>query len=534
MREDDYSEAFWAIAEHPMILAAQHDMRLEHRNPKHLPDSLAPNDPLYAQQWHLDNPLIPDADINAPGAWSIATGGISATGDTIVAAVIDGGIAATHPDLHDNLWRNWADYPGDGIDNDNNGYVDDHRGWNVFLQNDQIAGGVQGHGTGVCGLLGALGDNEMGISGVNWRVKIMFVAGSGTLSAVLQSFDYVYQARKRYNDTGGAAGAFVTTLNCSWGVNFGQPANAPLWCAAYDSLGAIGILSVGAAPNLPIDVDIHGDLTTACPGDYLVSVTNLDRYNQRAPNAGWGRKHIDIGAYGHEALTTVAPDAYGLASGTSFAAPLVAGAIALLYAVPCPDLALTALKNPAAAALRTRQALLETARPVSALDGITATGGALDLHLLLLRVQSECGACIPPVWTSATVSGADGLIVSWINADPEAQTFARIRLAGDTAWTETPLGASPFVFDGLIPCATYELSFRNQCAASLSSPWSAPIVATNAGCCTTPHALTIMETGEHHALVKWTGPGAAEHYNLRYRPRAKTGSTPKALRPNGC
>lgn len=459
---------------------------------------------------------MPEADINAPEAWSIATGGLSADGDTIVAAVIDSGVAYAHPDLQANLWRNWADMPGDGIDNDGNGYTDDHRGWNVFSQNDQIGGGAQEHGTGVCGMLGAAGNNTTGGSGVNWQVKIMFVAGSGMLSAVLQSFDYVYQARKRFNDTGGASGAFVVTINCSWGVNFGQPANAPLWCAAYDSLGAIGILSVAATANLPIDVDALGDLPTACPSDYLVSVTNLDRHNQRAPNAAWGKKNVDIGAYGHETLSTAAPNAYAVLSGTSFAAPLVAGAVCLRYASPCPDLAQLAPSDPAAAALWVRQTLLEAARPVAALEGVTLSGGALDLSRALLRAQDECGICLPPVWTSAIGSEYQGLLVSWVNAYP-AVTHLRFRLAGDTAWTTTPLGASPFAVGGLLPCATYELSFRNMCADLPASVWSAPVAATSGGCCTPPQALTITQSGPKFLSLKWEGPNFAAYYDIRYR-----------------
>lgn len=515
-RDDNYWENLQILAEHPMALAAQFDMQLTHRGLPYPPDTLTPNDPLFAQQWHLHNTSMPEADINAPEAWSIATGGLSAEGDTIVAAVIDRGIAYAHADLQANLWRNWADIPGDGIDNDDNGYTDDHRGWNVFSQNDQIGGAAQEHGTGVCGMLGAAGNNLTGGSGVNWQVKIMFVASSGTLSAVLQSFDYVYQARKRYNETGGASGAFVVTINCSWGVNFGQPVNAPLWCAAYDSLGAIGILSVAATANLPIDVDALGDLPTACPSDYLLSVTNLDRYNQRAPNAAWGAKNVDIGAYGHEALSTAAPGNYATVSGTSFAAPLVAGAVSLRYASPCPDLAQLALSDPAAAALWVRQTLLQAARPVADLDGITLTGGALDLSRMLLQAQDECGVCLPPVWTSAVGSAYQSLRISWINAYPAA-ALLRFRLAGDTAWTVTPLDASPFSMGGLLPCATYELSFRNLCADLPASAWSAPLAVTSGGCCTPPQALMITQSGSKYLSLKWEGPDFATHYDIRFR-----------------
>ena len=113
--------------------------------------------------------------INAPSAWDVGTGGLTAQGDTIVVAILEKGALLGHSDLRDNIWVNWKEIPGDGIDNDGNGYVDDYRGWNPRTQNDD-PGDVGNHGTAVHSIVGARGDNIKGVTGVNWRVKLLNIA----------------------------------------------------------------------------------------------------------------------------------------------------------------------------------------------------------------------------------------------------------------------------------------------------------------------------------------------------------------------
>ncbi|MCB0680027.1 MAG: S8 family serine peptidase, partial [Saprospiraceae bacterium] len=118
---------------------------------------------------------LPDADIDATEAWDHTTGGLTPAGDTIVVAVIDDGTDPDHPDLAANLWRNYAEIPYNNIDDDDNGYIDDHWGWNVSAGIDLVQFGS--HGVKVSGLIGAVGDNQTGIAGVNWDVKILNVVG---------------------------------------------------------------------------------------------------------------------------------------------------------------------------------------------------------------------------------------------------------------------------------------------------------------------------------------------------------------------
>ena len=128
-----------------------------------------PNDPLFNTMWGMDNTGqtggTNDADIDAPEAWDITTGGITALGDTIVVAVIDGGFDLNHEDL--NYWKNHNEIPGNGVDDDGNGYIDDYDGWDAYDSDGTIPSDA--HGTHVAGTVGAIGNNAIGVTGVNWK-----------------------------------------------------------------------------------------------------------------------------------------------------------------------------------------------------------------------------------------------------------------------------------------------------------------------------------------------------------------------------
>ncbi|MBP9096349.1 MAG: S8 family serine peptidase, partial [Ignavibacteria bacterium] len=169
-----------------------------------------PNDTRFAEQWDMNNTGqsggTPDADIDAPEAWDIATGGNTALGDTIVVCVVDGGGDLAHPDL--TWWKNYAEIPGNGIDDDLNGYIDDVNGWNAVNNNGTIAS--NSHATHCSGTVGAKGNNSQGVAGVNWKVKVMAVTGSTSSEAVaIRAYGYVYKLRKLYNETNGQKGAYV-------------------------------------------------------------------------------------------------------------------------------------------------------------------------------------------------------------------------------------------------------------------------------------------------------------------------------------
>ncbi len=351
--------------------------------------SILPNDPRFSEQWGLHNTGqsggTPDADIDAPEAWDLTTGGATAQGDEIVIAVIDGGADLNHQDL--NFWKNIHEIPGNGIDDDNNGYIDDYDGWNAYNHTGNIPS--SSHGTHVSGIAGAKGNNGLGVSGVNWNVKIMPIAGSsGTESIVVEAYGYALELRARYNETNGEYGAFVVVTNSSFGVDYGNPANFPIWCSMYDAMGAEGILSCAATINAHVNVDIVGDVPTGCPSDYLISVTNTTRTDQKNSNAGYGEISIDLGAPGTSILSTLPNNQYGNSSGTSMASPHVAGVVALMFAHANSQLIQEYKNDPAAVALLFKQWLLAGVDPIPALQGITVTGGRLNAHGALQSIGS--------------------------------------------------------------------------------------------------------------------------------------------------
>ena len=346
-----------------------------------------PNDPLFAQQWQYYQ--ANDKDIDAEEAWEITTGGTNTDGNEIVVAVIDDGVNAGHPDLQANLWINPGEIPGNGIDDDENGYIDDVHGWNVDSNNGNIDTGGW-HGTPVSGIIGAVGDNGVGVTGVNWNVKVMtIVLNSVAESAVIQAYDYSLKARQKFNNTNGEEGAFVVATNSSWGIDFGQPEDVPLWCAFYDAMGEAGILSAAATINGNFNVDVVGDLPTACPSEYMIAVTNMNQNDVKVTQAGYGAESIDLGAHGQDAFT-ITSNSYGGFGGTSGATPHVAGAVALLYSAPCESFTALTKSDPQLAAQKVRDYIFEGVDHNESLVGITVTEGRLNLHNSLQLLMGEC------------------------------------------------------------------------------------------------------------------------------------------------
>lgn len=331
-----------------------------------------PNDGLFSEQWNINQ-------INAPEAWDITTGGLTADGDTIVVLVIDNGLDMSHEDLQQNIWTNRAEIPDDGLDNDNNGYIDDYYGWNFTTNSDNHQETIfDYHGTPVVGIIGARGDNETGIAGINWAVKIMMMSSqTGAISDLIKSYDYALNMRERYDNSNGTDGAFVVATNLSAGISNAFPNDFPVWCAVYDSLGARGVLSVNAVDNQIHNIDVTGDMPTHCPSSYLIAVTDTDRSDQL--RAAYGKTHVDLAAPGAGCYSITPSDGYNNFGGTSCASPHVAGAIALMYALPNPNFISYTKAHPSKAAQLVKQMLLEGRTSLAALANITVAGGRLDL-----------------------------------------------------------------------------------------------------------------------------------------------------------
>lgn len=500
------------VGQFDMLRAARSlkDVRLAQNN-HHLELREVPNDTQYGQQWHHQN-------INSEAAWDISTGGVTADGDTIVVCIIENA-DLPHADLIANAWYNHQEIPGNGVDDDGNGYVDDYRGWNPNSQTDQVYGGT--HGTQVAGMIGASGNNATGVVGANWNVKMMLVFNSGANdSGVLASHSYPLTMRRIYNQTQGASGAFVVATNGSWGINGGQPADAPIWCAMYDSLGTVGILGCGATANNNVDVDMVGDLPTACPSNYMISVTATDSNDQRT-FSGYGLTTIDVGAPGEDVYTTRVGNTYGTNSGTSFATPLTAGVIGLLYSAPCPGLMALVKNDPQQGALHIREALFDGVDQVGNLPGQTVTGGRINAGTSMQLIMNDCGPCPAPYGIAAHHVDINTALITWASASGVSYDLDH-RMVGANEWITTEgITQTQHQLSDLEHCVPYELRIRCHCGSD-SSAYSTLFTWTSEGCCSAPWGPLSTTPASDMVTLAWQHVLAANTYDVQYAPLGTT------------
>ena len=463
-----------------------------------------PNDPLFSSQWqYINNGLsggVVDADLDIEEAWDITTGGVTATGDSIVVAVIDDGYAVNHPDLKGNLWTNHNEVAGDSIDNDENGYIDDAHGWNFDPDFDPTVPDIGlSHGSSVAGIIGAQGNNEIGVSGVNWRVKILpIVYRNISEASVLQCYSYVFKMRKLYNESNGQKGAFIVASNSSWGIDRGQPESAPLWCAMYDSLGKVGVLNCGATTNNNFDVDVEGDLPTACASEFLMSVTNINRSDKKVQNAGYGKTTIDLGAFGSEVYTTNR-NSYGSFGGTSGATPHVAGTIALMYAVPCNYLINLAKQSPDVAALLVKDLILNHVDSIPTLIGITTSEGRLNTGKSVKAANSLCTTCATTTSHMVDVDEIGKITFTWI-ADAGITVIIRYRLNDGDPWQSVESSTNEVTIDSVQNCRQYVYQVATICNDSLSS-FSYKRYFTSGGCCDAIKDVKLIPLGNGATII---------------------------------
>lgn len=313
--------------------------------------SATPSDPY----WSWMNGL---RAISAPTAWDETT---SSTGVSV--AVIDTGVDYTHADLAANIEFNHQDIPDNGIDDDQNGYIDDFLGFSTVSKTGDPRD-LNGHGTHVAGTIGAVGNNKQGVSGVAWSARIVPVQvldenGSGSLAAVVRGIDYAV-ARK------------VGVINLSLGAPFGSK----LLLQALQRAEAAGILIVAAAGNDGLSNDEFPSFPANYQLDNLISVAASSASDALTDFSNYGQKMVHLAAPGERILSTYPGGSYVFMSGTSMAAPHVAGAAALLLsqlAEPSPQ--------------RVKDAILNSVDLVPSYSGKILTEGRLNLARALAEVR---------------------------------------------------------------------------------------------------------------------------------------------------
>lgn len=354
------------------------DIKLEYRN--------TPNDKYYPNQFGI-------TQIQADRIWDTNTGGLTGIGDTIVIAVLDEGMDINHSDLKSNIWRNHGEIPNDHIDNDNNGYVDDYFGVDMKNKNDNH--NIHYHGTSVAGIIGAKGNNNIGIAGVNWNIKILPITNISSVSDVLRGYHYVIKERKKYNDSNGKKGSLIVATNLSAGIANEFPDNKNQfieWCNLYDTLGLQGILNISSVVNSAVDVEEVGDMPTLCKSKYLITVTSTTESKVFDSDRGYGETSVDLAAPGKNIVTLSVDNGYKTKfTGNSAAAPFVAGSIGLLYTIPCQGFTDKILQSPSQLSLKIKEFLLNNTDKHSSLESKTVSGGRLNVYNTYLKLSDLCG-----------------------------------------------------------------------------------------------------------------------------------------------
>ena len=356
---------------------------------------LVPNDPKYLDGtlWGLNQ--ASDADVDAPEGWNVRS-----SAGAVVVAVIDTGIRYTHEDLAANMWQNPREIPGNRLDDDQNGLVDDVYGFDAY-NNDGDPMDGNGHGTHCSGTIGGVGNNGVGVVGVAWGVRLMgckFLSdsGSGTDSDAIRCIDYArIQGAKVLSNSWGGGGA-VASLQ-----------------AAIERCRAAGILFVAAAGNDSSNNDSWPSYPASYPTDNIVSVAATTRTDELAYFSNYGRAGVDLGAPGDGIYSTVSTSnrSYDTYSGTSMATPHVAGALAMLAAQ---------FPNESYVSLLTR--LLDGTDKIPSLAGKTRSGGRLNLaKALRTSTPSTPMRPVNDAWIGATIVSGSLWSVSGNNQDATSE-----------------------------------------------------------------------------------------------------------------
>lgn len=408
--------------------------------------SFEPNDPSFqnGEQWALRNlgqsGGTPGADISAESGWAVTTDASS-----VVVAVIDSGARLTHQDLAGNLWINPGEIAGNGIDDDGNGYADDVHGINAIGAGSGLPMDDNGHGTHLAGVIGAVGDNGVGGTGVAWSVRLMilkFIAADGTgfTSNAIKCVDYARQKGAQVITASWVSGSFSQGLKNSLSL-------------ARDA----GIIVVSGAGNNASNIDVFPVYPAAYNLDNLIAVAATNRQDQLAASSSFGPLTVDLAAPGVDLFgpSRTSDASYEMRSGTSAAAGIVSGMVALAIAA-----------HPAEDYRTTVSRIVQGVDPLPSLAGKVASGGRANLASALTPTAVD----IIPSLTSALVpiQATAGEMVTLAVAASGSEPFTYVwRKNGVILESES---GSSLVFPSVNPGdgGTYSVTVSNAAGSAFS------------------------------------------------------------------
>jgi len=388
---------------------------------------VTPNDPRFGELYGLRNTGqtggTAGADIKATLAWDQFTGD-----PNIKIGVIDTGVDYNHPDLAANVWTNPGEIPGNTIDDDHNGYVDDVHGYD-FVNNDGDPFDDNGHGTHCSGTIAGVGNNNVGVTGINWTAKIVGIkflsaSGSGSTAAAISGINYAITVGTRLTSNSWGGGGFSQAL-----------------LDAINAAGAAGQLFVAAAGNSSQNTDTAPSYPASYNTPYIIAVAATDHNDNLASFSNFGATTVDIAAPGVNILSTLPGNSYGLLSGTSMATPHVSGVVGLAMG-----------RFPLVTNLQIKQLVLTAADVKASLNGKVLTNGRLNAFMTIAEPDSIPPGSIDDIATSD--AGSNTIRLSWTATGDDGETgrATRYELRYSTGpITNANFGAATLVVGGPEP-----------------------------------------------------------------------------------
>lgn len=352
--------------------------------------AIYPNDPYFPEQWNLHT-------IQMPAAWGITTGS-----ESVVIAVLDTGVNYNLPEFAGNIWINRREIPNNRIDDDGNGFVDDVYGWD-FFNNDNTPLDDNGHGTKISSVLGSKGNNNAGLAGILWNVKIMPLrVGGNKGNGVTLEVDKIVKGIKYARENG------AKVITCS----FGNDDYINSEKAAIDQ--SPGILFVCAAGNDGKNTDAYPFYPSCYESPNIISVAATNNNDKLSDFSNYGKKSVHVGAPGEDIPVQSYDSQYYLVDGTSYAVPHVAGLAGLMLSI-----------NPDLSPSEMRQLIIENVDQAP-FSGLVRSGGRINAYKTLqatisskkysITANSTKGGTISPSGTLQVPSGTS--VIFTITADP--------------------------------------------------------------------------------------------------------------------